>query len=133
MSATEEKPLVVVADDEREVASLVAVVLRRAGMRAAVACNGEEALEVIAEREPDAAVLDIMMPNVNGYEVVRAIRDEPLTQRMPIVLLSARAGGIDRDYGLRIGADAYLLKPFQPKALVAKVSELLANGRASTV
>src|SRR5947209_5392691 len=132
MSATEEKPLVVVADDEREVASLVAVVLRRAGMRAAVACNGEEALEVIAEREPDAAVLDIMMPNVNGYEVVRAIRDEPLTQRMPIVLLSARAGGIDRDYGLRIGADAYLLKPFQPKALVAKVSELLANGRAST-
>jgi DNA-binding response OmpR family regulator len=131
MTTVEEKPpLVLVADDEREVASLVAVVLNRAGLRAAIACNGEEALEIIGERKPDAAVLDIMMPNLNGYEVVQAIRDHPATRRMPVILLSARAGGIDRDYGLRIGADAYLLKPFNPKELVAQLRVLLTNGRS---
>lgn len=128
-----ETPLVLVADDEREVASLVAVVLNRAGLRATLASNGEEAIEAIEERKPDAAVLDIMMPNLNGYEVVQHIRSQARTRRMPVVLLSARAGGIDRDYGLRIGADAYLLKPFNPKELVSQVKLLIDNGRALTV
>src|SRR5436305_1725636 len=133
LSDTDDKPLVLVADDDREVASLVAVVLSRAGMRAVIATNGEEAFETIEERTPDAAVLDIMMPNLNGYEVVRRVRTGPLTARMPIVLLSARAGAIDRDFGLRLGADAYLRKPFAPKDLVATVTRLVDSGRAAAV
>jgi DNA-binding response OmpR family regulator len=130
---TSDKPYVLVADDEREVASLVAVSLSRAGMRAVIATNGEEAIETIEEHTPDAAVLDIMMPNLNGYEVVRRVRSEPKTVRMPIILLSARAGGIDRDFGLRLGADAYVRKPFLPKDLVATVARFVNSGRAAVV
>jgi DNA-binding response OmpR family regulator len=126
-------PLVLVADDEREVAGLVAVILSRAGVRATTAVNGTEALEVIAERSPDAAVLDIMMPDMNGYEVVQRVRSDPTTSSMPLILLSARAGKIDRDYGLRIGADAYFRKPFDPQALVETLRTLIEAGRDDTV
>jgi DNA-binding response OmpR family regulator len=124
-------PLVLVADDDREVAGLVAVVLSRAGLRACIATNGEEALETIEERSPDAAVLDIMMPNLNGYEVIQQLREDPVGAKMPVLILSARAGGIDREFGLRVGADAYLRKPFHPKELVAQVTTLLRTGRPS--
>jgi DNA-binding response OmpR family regulator len=130
-SNNNEKPLVLVADDEREVASLVAVVLNRAGARAVIAVNGEEALETIEERPPAAAVLDIMMPNLNGYEVLQRMRADARTAKTPVVLLSARAGAIDRDFGLRIGADAYVRKPFSPRDLVRTVLHLVNSGHAA--
>jgi CheY-like chemotaxis protein len=122
----ETKPLVLVADDEVDVASLVAVSLQRAGFAVVTAANGEEALETALERLPAACVLDIMMPNMNGYEVVRRLKDEPTTADIPLVLLSARAGALDRDYGLRIGAAAYIRKPFPPRELGETVWRLLA-------
>jgi CheY-like chemotaxis protein len=122
------KPLVLVADDDVEVASLVAISLRRAGLEVITAANGEEALERAFEHTPAAAVLDIMMPNMNGYEVVRRLKEEPATADMPLVLLSARAGALDRDYGLRIGADAYIQKPFPPRELGETVWALIEAG-----
>jgi DNA-binding response OmpR family regulator len=110
----------------------VAISLRRAGFEVVTAANGQDALERAAEHGPDACVLDIMMPNMNGYEVVRRLKEESATARVPIVLLSARAGALDRDYGLRIGADAYIRKPFPPKELGETVWALLkaaAEGR----
>jgi DNA-binding response OmpR family regulator len=127
------KPLVLVADDDAEVAGLVAISLRRAGFNVVTAANGEQALEQVQEHEPDACVLDIMMPNTNGYEVVRRLKEDSATTRIPVVLLSARAGGLDRDYGLRIGADAYIRKPFPPRELGDTLRALLLSkerGRA---
>jgi DNA-binding response OmpR family regulator len=120
-----DKPLVLVADDDVEVAGLVAISLRRAGFDVMTAANGEQALELALQHEPAAIVLDIMMPNMNGYEVVRRLKDEPSTAHTPVVLLSARAGKLDHDYGLRIGADAYIRKPFPPKELGETVWALL--------
>jgi two-component system alkaline phosphatase synthesis response regulator PhoP len=125
VEAGEKKPLVLVADDDVDVASLVAVSLRRAGFDVVTAGNGSDALEIALEREPDACVLDIMMPNLNGYEVVRRLKEEPATSDAPIVLLSARAGALDRDYGLRVGADAYIRKPFPPRQLSETLQALL--------
>src|SRR4051794_32990073 len=122
------KPLVLVADDEADIASLVAASLRRAGLDVVTAANGEDALEIALARRPDACVLDIMMPNVNGYEVVRRLKEEPATARIPLVLLSARAGALDRDYGLRIGAAAYIRKPFPPRELGDTIWRLLRPG-----
>jgi DNA-binding response OmpR family regulator len=122
------KPLVLVADDEADIASLVAASLRRAGLDVVTAANGEDALEIALARRPDACVLDIMMPNVNGYEVVRRLKEEPATAGIPLVLLSARAGALDRDYGLRIGAAAYIRKPFPPKELGETIWRLLRPG-----
>jgi two-component system phosphate regulon response regulator PhoB len=119
------KPLVLVADDDAEVAGLVAISMRRAGFNVVTAANGEQALELALEYRPAAAVLDIMMPNMNGYELVHRLKEEPETADMPIVLLSARAGALDRDYGLRIGADAYIRKPFPPKELGETVRRLI--------
>jgi DNA-binding response OmpR family regulator len=122
------KPLVLVADDDADVASLVKASLQRGGFDVVTAANGSDALEQALESPPAALVLDIMMPNLNGYELVRRLKDETATSGIPIVLLSARAGALDRDYGLRIGADAYILKPFPPKQLVETLWRLLDTG-----
>ncbi len=124
---TDKKPLVLVADDDAEVAGLVAISMRRAGFNVVTAHNGEYAIEQAIEHAPDACILDIMMPNMNGYEVVRRLKEDPATAHIPIVLLSARAGALDRDYGLRIGADAYVRKPFPPKELGETVWALLRS------
>ena len=122
---TRSKPLVLVADDDAEVAGLVAISMRRAGFNVVTAANGEQAIEEALEHAPDACILDIMMPNMNGYEVVRRLKEEPATAEIPIILLSARAGALDRDFGLRIGADAYVQKPFPPKELGETVWSLI--------
>ena len=119
------RPLILVADDEAEIAALVAIALSRAGFDVITAANGAEALDTALERQPDACVLDIMMPEVNGYEVVRMLKSGPLTSTIPVVLLSARAGGLDREFGLRVGADAYIRKPFPPKQLGETVRSLV--------
>jgi CheY-like chemotaxis protein len=123
--STDPKPLVLVADDDVEVASLVAISLRRAGLGVITVADGSDALEGVVEHQPAACVLDIMMPNMNGYEVVHRVRGNAMTSHIPVVLLSARAGALDRDYGLRIGANAYVRKPFPPKALGETVWSLI--------
>ena len=125
---TRERPLVLVADDEAEIAALVGISLRRSGFNVTTAANGEEALERALELRPAAVVLDIMMPNMNGYEVLRRLKEDPTTADAPVVLLSARAGKLDRDYGLRVGADAYIRKPFPPKELGETIWRLLGSG-----
>jgi two-component system response regulator MtrA len=127
MEANDRKPVVLVADDDIDVASLVAVSLRRAGFDVVTVGNGTDALEIALERPPDACVLDIMMPNLNGYEVVHRLKEEQATREIPIVMLSARAGALDRDYGLRVGADAYIRKPFPPRQLAETLWSLLAS------
>ena len=120
-----QRPLVMVADDDTEIAILVEILLQREGYDVVTAMNGGEALELIERKRPDVVVLDIMMPNLNGYEVVQRLRENKDTRFLPVILLSARAGALDRKYGIRMGADDYILKPFKAEDLLARIASVL--------
>ena len=120
-------PLVLVADDDEDILTLVALRFRRSGLEVILARDGEEALELIQTRAPDAAVLDIAMPKLTGLEVVRRLRDSEATRSLPIVLLTARAADKDVELGLEAGADEYITKPFSPQDLYACVQSVLST------
>jgi DNA-binding response OmpR family regulator len=120
-------PLVLVADDDEDILTLVALRFRRSGLEVILARDGEEALELIQTRAPDAAVLDIAMPKLTGLEVVRKLRDSEATKAIPIVLLTARAGDKDVELGLQAGADEYITKPFSPQDLYTCVQSVLST------
>lgn len=129
-----QRPLVLVADDDTEIAILMEILLQREGYDVVIAMNGTEALDLIERKKPDVVVLDIMMPNLNGYEVVQRLRGASATRFLPVILLSARAGALDRKYGIRMGADEYVLKPFQAEDLLERIGSVLpepATGIAS--
>jgi DNA-binding response OmpR family regulator len=119
-------PLVLVADDDEDILTLVALRFRRSGLEVILARNGEEALELINTRAPDAAVLDIAMPKLTGLEVLRRLRSSEATKDLPIVLLTARAAENDVEVGLDAGADEYITKPFSPQDLYACVQSVLS-------
>ncbi|MDP9303405.1 MAG: response regulator [Actinomycetota bacterium] len=119
-------PLVLVADDDEDILTLVALRFRRSGLEVILARDGEEALELINTRAPDAAVLDIAMPKLTGLEVVRRLRSSEATKDLPIVLLTARAAENDVEVGLDAGADEYIAKPFSPQDLYACVQSVLS-------
>jgi|tagenome__1003787_1003787.scaffolds.fasta_scaffold18918971_2 DNA-binding response OmpR family regulator len=118
---------VLVADDDVDALGVVAFGLERMGYRVLRAHDGEEALKLVLERRPDLAILDVMMPKVNGYDLVRQIRATDEVAETPLILLTARAGEFDRRFGFEVGADEYVRKPFSPKELEERVDELLAR------
>jgi DNA-binding response OmpR family regulator len=120
-------PLVLVADDDEDILTLVALRFRRSGLEVILARDGEEALDLIQKRAPDAAVLDIAMPKLTGLELVRRLRDSESTKTLPIVLLTARAGDKDVELGLEAGADEYITKPFSPQDLYTCVQSVLSS------
>jgi DNA-binding response OmpR family regulator len=114
---------VLVVDDEPTIAEVVARYLTRAGYDSATAGDGAEALRLVAERQPDLVVLDLMLPGVGGLEVLRRLREDG---RGPaVILLTAKGEQDDRIVGLRSGADDYVVKPFSPNELVARVEAVL--------
>src|ERR1700730_7464966 len=119
-------PVVLVADDDEDILTLVALRFRRSGLEVIVARDGEEALELIETRAPDVAVLDIAMPRLTGLEVVRRLRSSEATKDLPVVLLTARAAEKDIELGLEAGADEYITKPFSPQDLYACVQSVLS-------
>lgn len=110
---------ILIADDEKEIADLVALHLEKEGYRTLTAQGGPEALRLIQSQPVDLVILDIMMPGMDGYEVTRQIREQ---HRMPIIFLSAKTSDLDKITGLVIGADDYMTKPFNPMELVARVN-----------
>jgi DNA-binding response OmpR family regulator len=122
-----ERPLVLVADDEEDVLNLVALQLERHEFDVVRAANGTQALDLAQSERPDAAVLDVMMPGLNGYEVVSEMRKGEETKHIPVLLLTARAGGVDIMHGYEVGADDYLKKPFTPQDLIEHVQALLSR------
>jgi len=120
-------PLVLCADDDEDILSLVSLRLQRAGFQVATAADGEEAMQVARDRRPALAVLDVMMPKRTGYEVLAELRGDEALRGMKVILLSARVQEGDVARGMDAGADAYLVKPFRAQDLVSKVEELLAN------
>ncbi len=122
-----DQPVILAADDDEDILQLVAFRLGRSGYRVLEARDGEQALALAMEHEPDLAVLDVMMPKMDGLEVARRLRAAEATSRMPIIMLTARAQDADVEGGYDAGADDYLRKPFSPKELRLRVQALLAR------
>src|SRR5262245_13885660 len=112
---------VLVVDDEPTIGEVVSKYLERAGYETRVAADGYEALEAVAQSRPDLIVLDLMLPGLDGLEVMRRVRDRSTA----IILLTAKNEESDRVIGLRLGADDYMVKPFSPAELVARVDAVL--------
>ena len=122
-----EQPLVLAADDDEDILGLVTFRLELSGYAVIQAHDGEEALELAQRELPDLAVLDVMMPKLDGFEVTRRLRAEAETSRMPIILLTARAQDADVQTGFDAGADDYIRKPFSPDELRARVQAILGR------
>jgi len=123
------QPLVLVADDEPRITKLVSIALSGEGFRVITASNGEEALRKAEEVRPDVILLDIVMPDLDGIEVMRQLRER---RPVPVILLTAKGSTADKAKGLDLGADDYVAKPFHPDELAARVRAVLrrASGAA---
>lgn len=125
METTPSNPMsgktILVVDDEPDIVELISYNLKKEMFNVLTASNGAEALSVAKKQRPDAVVLDIMMPEMDGFEVCRAFRSDPTTASLPILFLTAKAGEIDEILGLELGADDYLQKPISPRLLVTRV------------
>jgi two-component system, OmpR family, alkaline phosphatase synthesis response regulator PhoP len=120
---------ILIVEDDPDIAELVARYLGKAGFTTDCAAGGGQALAAIAAEPPDLLVLDLMLPQVDGLEVCRAVRANPATSALPIIMLTARAEESERIVGLELGADDYLAKPFSPNELVARVRALLRRAQ----
>jgi DNA-binding response OmpR family regulator len=125
--AMSEKILVV--DDEKDLVDLVCYNLEKAGFRTVRAYDGEAALRKAQSDAPDAVVLDVMLPLLDGWEVLKKLRAESRSGPLPVLMLTARGEETDKVLGLELGADDYLTKPFSPRELVARVRALLRRSR----
>jgi two-component system phosphate regulon response regulator PhoB len=123
------QPHVLVVEDEDALAELLQYNLKKEGFRVSVAADGEEAMMLVEERQPDVVILDWMLPKISGIEVCRRLRSRQETRNLPIILLTARGEEADRIRGLDTGADDYIVKPFLMKELFARVRAVLRRIR----
>ena len=123
------QPHVLVVEDEDALAELLQYNLKKEGFRVSTAADGEEAMMLVEERQPDVVLLDWMLPKVSGIEVCRRLRNRQETRNLPIIMLTARGEEADRIRGLDTGADDYIVKPFLMKELFARVRAVLRRIR----
>jgi twitching motility two-component system response regulator PilH len=118
---------VMIVDDSSALREMIAGLLSNAGMTILEAKDGLEAQQKLQASTPDLVVLDIVMPNMNGYELCRWIKNNPGTQDVPVVICSSKGEEFDRYWGMKQGADAYISKPFRPNEMVETVKQLLRS------
>jgi DNA-binding response OmpR family regulator len=121
--------MILVVEDEPSIAEIATLYLKRAGYDVQTAEDGQEALEIISHHMPDLIVLDLMLPQIDGYELTRWVRDQ---SNVPIIMLTARRSESDRIAGLEMGADDYVVKPFSPQELVSRVRAVLRRTMSSS-
>ena len=129
MNVTNSEKTILIVEDDDKTATLVALYLEKEGFRTVIAEDGLAAIEIVQQQHPDFVILDLMLPKMDGWDVCRAIRR---TSDMPIIMLTAREDEVDRISGLTLGADDYVVKPFSPRELVARVKAILRRGRLKT-
>jgi DNA-binding response OmpR family regulator len=119
---------ILIADDEPNIVVSLEYLMKREGFEVAVANDGEAALNAMASLPADLVLLDVMMPELDGFEVCQRIRANPAWRDTKIVMLTAKGRDLERDKGMALGADAYVTKPFSTKDLIAQVRKLLGLG-----
>ena len=124
------RPTVLVVEDEGAISDLIAFHLEQSGFEPVVAGDGRRAFELTADRLPALVLLDLMLPDMDGLEILRRFRGEARSARLPVILLTARAEEADRILGLEYGADDYVVKPFSPRELMLRVERLIASREA---
>jgi two-component system phosphate regulon response regulator PhoB len=131
MSVTEKKISVLVVDDELAICEMIRFALGKSGMHVRCAVNGAEALEKINDSTPDILLVDWMMPGMSGPQLTRRLRKDSLTRDIPIIMLTAKVSEDDKVTGLNSGADDYIVKPFSPRELVARINAVLRRAEPS--
>lgn len=121
------RPAVLVVEDEKAIRDLIAFHLEHSGYEPILAADGSQAFQLTVDRIPALAVLDLMLPDMDGLEILKTFRNSERTAGLPIILLTARAEEADRILGLEIGADDYVVKPFSPRELMLRVERLIAR------
>ena len=132
MSESDGKPRILIVEDNSLIAELVETRLRIEGMHPIKCSGGREARELVGRQPFDAVILDIMMPDVDGYQVLQHIRAQPSTAHLPVIFLTAKATPADIEKGLALGANHYITKPFSGVDLVRKVRLCLEERKAAT-
>lgn len=122
---SEKQVSVLVVDDESAIREMIRFGLNRSGMSVRCAESGKQALVKINEESPDILLLDWMMPNMSGPELIRRLRKDPVTANLPIIMLTAKVSEDDKVTGLNTGADDYIIKPFSPRELMARINAVL--------
>jgi two-component system, OmpR family, phosphate regulon response regulator PhoB len=123
-----ERPLILVADDDPDILLLVGLRLERGGYQTLLASDGSQALAFASSHIPDLALLDVDMPHLTGFEVAQRMRSDPSTQGIPVLFLTARRTQADVEAGFEAGARDYLMKPFAPQELEARIGRCLGHG-----
>ncbi|TET08361.1 response regulator [Candidatus Aerophobetes bacterium] len=118
---------IVLAEDEPQIARLVEFKLKKEGYQVVSKGNGEDALAAIKAEKPDLILLDVMMPVMDGYEVLRRVKEDENLKNIPVVMLTAKAQERDVVKGIDLGADDYITKPFHPAELLARVKKILGR------
>jgi two-component system alkaline phosphatase synthesis response regulator PhoP len=118
---------ILAVDDERHIVRLVQVNLERAGYQVVTAFDGKDALDKVASEQPDLVVLDVMMPYMDGFEVLQNLRKNPSTRELPVIMLTAKAQDADVFRGWQSGVDCYLTKPFNPMELISFVKRIFKS------
>lgn len=124
------KQKILAVDDETDILRLLQYNLTNAGFEFISAGDGPEALELVRKTLPDLIILDLMLPDMDGNEILKRLKTSPGTARIPVVMLTAKGEEIDRILGLELGADDYILKPFSPRELVLRIKAVLRKGAA---
>ncbi len=122
------KPKILVIEDEADILEVITYNLEREGHKVISCRNGEQGLSRIRTDNPDLVILDLMLPGMDGVEVCRQVKNDPVTRAIPVIMVTAKAEESDIVLGLGIGADDYITKPFSPKELVARVKVVLRRG-----
>jgi two-component system alkaline phosphatase synthesis response regulator PhoP len=121
-----ENPLILVAEDERDIRELIVITLQTHGLTQVIeASNGQEAVALAKAQTPALIVMDVRMPKMTGYEACEALKDDPSTSNIPIIFLSAKGQDSEIKRGIELGAEEYILKPFAPEELHARVVGVL--------
>jgi two-component system alkaline phosphatase synthesis response regulator PhoP len=116
---------ILVVDDDKEIVRLVRAYLEKAGFKVLIAHNGQTALHILRHDRPALVILDLMLPDQDGWDITRLVRNDPTLAETPIIMLTARIDDTDKIVGLELGADDYVTKPFNPREVVARVRSVL--------
>lgn len=122
-----DKKRILLVDDEVQLVEVVKMRLEANNYEVILAYDGQEALDKARKAKPDLIILDLMLPKIDGYKVCRMLKFDEKYKNIPIVMFTARAQESDEKLGLEVGADAYIVKPFEPEMLLGKIAELLSK------